>query len=46
MSQYSNDFRSVLSAEFLAKGGEAIVYRFEYVGSEEVVAKVPIFTKE
>ena len=39
-------YKGIISAELLGKGGEAIIYRLEHVGVDEVVAKMPIFAKE
>jgi hypothetical protein len=34
---------NAFSVDFLAKGGEAIVYRLEHDGTEELVLKSPLF---
>ena len=34
-----------MSVSYIAKGGEAIVYRLEHTGHDEVVAKTPVFNE-
>ena len=39
--KYSQKFRHIENIEKLAEGGEALVYKINYVGYDEVVLKVP-----
>ena len=41
----SISYKGIISSDILGKGGEAIVYRIEHVGVDEVVAKVPLIKK-
>ena len=36
----------IIDANMIAKGGEAVVYRIEHTGAEEIVAKCPLFKEE
>lgn len=46
MNKYSKSYSQIIDATFLAKGGEAIVYRVEHTGSDEIVIKCPLFDPE
>ena len=39
----SKKYPNILDIELIAKGGEAIVYRLEHGGLDEVVLKMPIY---
>jgi hypothetical protein len=43
LKDHSRFYPSVLSVKFLAKGGEAIVYRVEHGELDEIVAKCSYF---
>ena len=38
----SQVYNNILSVNELARGGEAIVYRLDYIGNDEVVVKTTI----
>jgi hypothetical protein len=40
---HSKLYNSVYSVDFIAKGGEAIVYRLEHADLEELVVKCSLF---
>lgn len=42
----SRKYNSIISAEELARGGEAVVYRVESTSRDEIVAKCSLFTSE
>lgn len=42
LRNYSKAYPNIIQAAFLAKGGEAIVYRIEHEGPEEIVARCPL----
>lgn len=44
--QNSNIYKMLFAASFIAKGGEAIVFKIEHTGTDEIVAKCPIFDKD
>lgn len=39
LKKRSNNYKNVINIQELARGGEAIVYRLEYLGIDEVVIK-------
>jgi len=43
LKTYSKTYSNIIGASKLAAGGEAIVYRIEHTGLDEIVAKCPIF---
>ena len=40
---HSKKYNTIVGAEFLAQGGEAIVYRIDHNGLDEIVMKTPLF---
>ena len=46
LKQHSQSYPSIIQADFLAKGGEAIVYRIEHTGLDEIVVKTPLFSDD
>lgn len=43
LKKNSKVYSNIYNANFIAKGGEAIVYRIIHEGLDEIVAKCPIF---
>ena len=42
----SNNYSEIMDVSLIAKGGEAAVYRIEHTGTEEIVAKCPLFKED
>jgi hypothetical protein len=43
MSEYSRMYPNIINSNELARGGEAVVFRVEHFGMDEIVAKCTIF---
>ena len=46
LKEKSRNYQNVLGVNKIAQGGEAIVYRVEHTGLDEIVAKCTIFNSE
>lgn len=46
MKKYSKTYPSIIGADELARGGEAVVYRVVHTGLDEIVAKCPVFADD
>lgn len=46
LKNYSKVYHSIIGTRELARGGEAVVYRIEHAGLDEIVAKCPLLSPE